>query len=113
MVERPEPEVGPRDVLIAVRAASLNPIDFKVRDGKVKLVIPLPPPIALGCDVAGVVERVGSGVTRFRAGDEVFARLEKRRMGGLAERVAAIEDVVAARRRTPRSRRPPRSRSPG
>lgn len=97
VVERPEPEVGPRDVLIAVRAASLNPIDFKIRDGKVKLVIPLPPPIALGCDVAGVVERVGSGVTRFRAGDEVFARLEKRRMGGLAERVAAIEDVVAAK----------------
>jgi NADPH:quinone reductase-like Zn-dependent oxidoreductase len=97
IVERPEPEVGARDVLIAVRAAGLNPIDFKIREGKVKLVLSLHPPIALGCDVAGVVERVGAGVTRFRAGDEVFARLEKNRMGGLAERVAANEDVVAAK----------------
>jgi NADPH:quinone reductase-like Zn-dependent oxidoreductase len=97
VVERPEPEVGPRDVLIAVKAASLNPLDFKIRDGKVKIVLPLKPPIALGCDVAGVVERVGASVTRFRAGDEVFARLEKGRMGGLAERAVAIEDVVAAK----------------
>jgi NADPH:quinone reductase-like Zn-dependent oxidoreductase len=97
LVERPEPEVGPRDVLIAVRAASLNPLDAKIRAGKVKLVLRLPPPVALGCDVAGVVERVGSSVTRFRAGDEVYARLEKARMGGLAERVAANEDVIAAR----------------
>lgn len=97
VVERPEPEVGPRDVLIAVKAASLNPLDAKIRAGKVKLVLRLTPPIALGCDVAGVVERVGAGVTRFRAGDEVFARLEKGRMGGLAERAVAIEDVVAAR----------------
>ncbi|HMG23026.1 MAG TPA: NADP-dependent oxidoreductase [Kofleriaceae bacterium] len=97
IVDRPEPEVGPRDVLIAVRAASLNPLDFKVREGKVKLVLPLRPPVALGCDVAGVVERTGAEVTRFRTGDAVFARLEKRRMGGLAERVAANHDVVAVK----------------
>src|SRR5512140_783175 len=97
VVDRPLPEIGPRDVLIAVKAASLNPLDAKIRDGKVKLVLPLPPPIALGCDVAGIVERTGEGVTRFRAGDEVFARLEKGRMGGLAERVAASEEVVAAK----------------
>jgi NADPH:quinone reductase-like Zn-dependent oxidoreductase len=95
IVERPEPEVGPRDVLIAVAAASLNPLDAKIRAGKLKLVLDLKPPVALGCDVAGIVERVGAEVTRFRAGDEVFARLEKRRMGGLAERVAADEAVVA------------------
>ena len=95
IIERPEPEVGPRDVSIAVRAASLNPIDFKIRDGKVKLVLRLRPPIALGCDVAGVVDHTGAEVTRFRAGDEVFARLEKGRMGGLAERAVADESVVA------------------
>jgi alcohol dehydrogenase len=97
VVDRPEPAVGPRDVLIAVKAAGLNPLDGKIREGKVKLVLPLSPPIALGCDVAGVVERVGPDVTRFRAGDEVFARLEKGRMGGLAERAVAHEDVVAAK----------------
>ena len=95
IVDRPVPEVGPRDVRIAVRAASLNPLDFKICDGKVKLVLAVKPPIALGCDVAGVVESVGSEVTRFRAGDEVFARLEKNRMGGLAELVSADEQVVA------------------
>jgi alcohol dehydrogenase len=95
IAERPEPEVGPRDVFVAVKAASLNPLDSRIRDGKVKLVLRLRPPIALGCDVAGVVDRVGAAVTKFRAGDEVYARLEEDRMGGLAERVAAADHVVA------------------
>lgn len=97
IVERNEPDLGARDVMIAVRAASLNPVDFKIRDGKLKLVLRLAPPIALGCDVAGVITAVGGEVTRFRVGDEVFARLEKDRMGGLAERVAADESVVAVK----------------
>lgn len=93
--ERPEPEVHPSDVLIDVAAASLNPLDFKLREGKVKLVLRLDLPQILGCDVAGRVRAVGSAVTRFKVGDEVFARLEKDRMGAFAERVAAHERVVA------------------
>jgi NADPH:quinone reductase-like Zn-dependent oxidoreductase len=95
LVDRHEPIVDARDVLIEVRAASLNPIDFKIREGKVKLVIAKKPPIALGCDVAGVVSAAGGEVTKFKVGDEVFARLEKMKMGGLSERVTAHEDVVA------------------
>jgi alcohol dehydrogenase len=95
IVDRDEPTVGPDDVLIAVRAASLNPIDFKLREGKLKLVLRLKPPIALGCDAAGVVEAVGANVTRFAPGDAVYARLEKDRMGGLARKVAANQRVVA------------------
>ena len=95
IAEREPPEVRPGDVRIAVRAASLNPLDYKIRAGKVKLALAARPPIALGCDVAGVVERVGAGVTRFAVGDEVYARLEKDRMGGLAELVSADERVVA------------------
>ena len=95
VVDRDEPRVGARDVLIEVRAASLNPLDYKIRQGKTKLVLPLKPPIALGCDVAGVVMATGGEATKFRVGDEVFARLEKLRMGGLAERVCADETVVA------------------
>jgi alcohol dehydrogenase len=98
--ERPEPSAGPRDVVIAVRAAGLNPLDVKLRDGKVRLVLKLHFPATLGCDVAGVVRAVGAEVTRFHAGDEVFARLEKARMGGLAEVVAADESVVALRPRS-------------
>lgn len=97
IARREPPEVRPGDVQIAVRAASLNPLDYKIRDGKVKLVLAARPPIALGCDVAGVVLRVGAGVTRFAIGDEVYARLEKDRMGGLAEVVSADERVVATK----------------
>jgi len=95
VAEVAEPVLGPRDVKIAVKAASLNPLDFKIRDGKVKLVLRLKPPVHLGCDVAGVVEAIGPEVTKFAVGDDVFARLEKLRMGGLAESVCADEGVVA------------------
>jgi len=94
--ERAEPSAGPRDVLIDVRAASLNPLDFKIRQGMLKLVRPARPlPIALGCDVAGVVREVGAEVKGFAAGDEVFVRLEKTRMGALSERAVADVSVVA------------------
>lgn len=91
------PAVHQRDVLITVRAASLNPIDFKLRDGKVKFVAKPALPTTLGCDVAGIVAAVGPRVTRWKPGDEVFARLEKGRMGGLAEQVATDENVIAAK----------------
>lgn len=93
--ERPSPTVGPRDVLIDVKAASLNPLDYKIRKGKAKPAIRVPLPIALGCDVAGTVVQVGQDVTTFAPGDAVFARLERLRMGGLAEQVAADVSVVA------------------
>jgi len=93
--ERPAPAVGPRDVLIDVRAASLNPIDFKLRQGKLKLVLKPPFPIGLGCDVAGVIAGRGAEATRFEIGDEVYVRLEKARMGGIAEQVAVDEAIVA------------------
>jgi len=95
VVDVAEPDLRARDVMISVRAASLNPLDYKIRDGKVKLVIRLKAPVRLGCDVAGVVTKIGPEVTRFAIGDEVFARLEKDRMGGLAEFAAADEAVVA------------------
>jgi NADPH:quinone reductase-like Zn-dependent oxidoreductase len=95
--DRPAPVVGPRDVLIDVKAASLNPIDFKLREGKLKLVLRMAFPIGLGCDVAGVIAGAGAEATRFKLGDEVYVRLEKARMGGLAEQVAADEAIVASK----------------
>ncbi len=95
IVDVPAPEVHSRDVLIDVRAAGLNPLDFKVRSGKAKLALPIKPPVALGCDVAGVVADVGPNVKEFAKGDEVYVRLEKLRMGGLAEQVCADASVVA------------------
>lgn len=97
LVERDAPELEPHDVRIRVKAASLNPLDFKIRQGKTKLVLDVKPPIALGCDAAGIVEAVGPAVTKFKVDDEVFVRLEKNRMGAFAELVCAHEDVVATK----------------
>ena len=69
-----EPTVGDRDVLVDIHAAGVNMLDAKIRDGDFKLVLPYKTPFILGHDLAGVVTRVGSAVTRFTVGDEVYGR---------------------------------------
>ncbi|MFD5319244.1 NADP-dependent oxidoreductase [Streptomyces sp. NPDC127098] len=71
-VELPRPKPGPSELLVAVRAAGLNPTDWKHRSGR-GFVDRLPR--VLGWDVSGVVEAVGYGVTLFKPGDEVFGML--------------------------------------
>ena len=66
------PPVGPDFVLIRNRAAGVNPVDTKIREGKLAGAFPSDFPLILGWDVAGVVEQVGPAVTMFRPGDEVF-----------------------------------------
>jgi NADPH:quinone reductase-like Zn-dependent oxidoreductase len=90
-----EPQPGPRDILVKVMAAGLNPLDFKIRQGALRMVQPFKLPIVLGSECAGVVEAVGIEVTRLKAGDRVFLRCEKNRMGAFAEMVAADESVTA------------------
>ena len=90
-----EPTVGDRDVLIDVHAAGVNMLDAKIRDGEFKLILPYTAPFSLGHDLAGVVNRVGSAVTRFTAGDEVCARVRDGRIGTFAERIAVHEDDLA------------------
>jgi NADPH:quinone reductase-like Zn-dependent oxidoreductase len=91
----PEPILKPRDVLIDVHAASLNPIDFKIRIGRLKPVRNFSFPIHLGFDVSGVVRKVGPQVTKFVAGEEVFATLDDQRMGAFSERAVADQAIVA------------------
>ncbi|WP_201982213.1 NADP-dependent oxidoreductase [Hymenobacter rubidus] len=93
--EMPEPLVKADDVLIQVKAASVNPVDFKIRDGQLKQVLPLRFPHILGNDAAGVVARIGANVTQFKPGDEVYARVDVDRMGAFAEYVAVNEAAVA------------------
>ena len=71
-VDRPEPKPG--EVLIKVRAAGVNPIDWKFRAGYLKQFMPLVLPYTPGLDVAGTVEVLGDGVTEFTVGDRVFGR---------------------------------------
>ncbi|WP_062203015.1 NADP-dependent oxidoreductase [Aureimonas sp. AU12] len=93
--DRQEPSPLPDDVVIAVRAAGLNQLDSKVRDGEFKLFLPYRMPLVLGHDVAGTVVRVGANVRRFQPGDEVYARPRDGRIGGFAEFIAVDEADVA------------------
>ncbi|MFD4411231.1 alcohol dehydrogenase catalytic domain-containing protein [Streptomyces sp. NPDC058476] len=74
----PEPVAGDGEVLIRVRAAGLNRIDYKVRQGAMRLVHRLALPQVAGSELSGVVEGVGAGVTRFAVGDRVFAGWTRR-----------------------------------
>jgi NADPH:quinone reductase-like Zn-dependent oxidoreductase len=93
--EMPEPEVRDNDVLVAIHAASLNPLDAKIRDGEFKLILPYRLPLILGNDVAGVVVRVGARVRGFKSGDEMYARPNQDRIGTFAELIAMDQADVA------------------
>lgn len=66
----PKPDPGPGEVLVRVKSAAINPIDLYLRSGAVPM--PLAFPYIGGCDLAGTVEAVGAGVSRFRSGDRVW-----------------------------------------
>jgi NADPH:quinone reductase-like Zn-dependent oxidoreductase len=87
------PEPGPNDVLVQVRAASVNPVDAKITRGYAGTSRPLPH--VLGRDCAGVVSEVGSAVTGFAAGDEVYGVADAGRWGTHAEFVAMPAATVA------------------
>ena len=94
-VDLPEPELRDDDVLVQIHAASINPLDLKIRDGDLKPLLPYKLPIVLGNDLAGTVIKAGSGVHRFKPGDEVYGRPDKDRIGAFAELIAINEDDVA------------------
>ncbi len=94
MTDMPKPTPGPQDVLIQVRAAGVNPIDWKIAEG-MRRTITFPMPLILGNEVAGVVSFVGSAVTNFKNGDEVFVRLDPTKCGGFSEFVAVDAKLVA------------------
>jgi NADPH:quinone reductase-like Zn-dependent oxidoreductase len=93
--ELPDPVPGQGDVIVAIAATSVNPLDCKLREGAFKVVLPYKMPLILGNDLAGTVVAVGPGVRRFKFGDEVFARPDKDRIGTFAERIAIAEADLA------------------
>jgi NADPH:quinone reductase len=96
----PKPQPGPGQILIKVRAAGVNPMDQKLADGAAKARMPATFPLVLGADVAGVVEAVGTGETKFSRGDEVFGQLLIPPLGSAgtyAEYVAVTENAPLAR----------------
>ncbi|MED1508910.1 NADP-dependent oxidoreductase [Bacillus proteolyticus] len=95
MAEVPTPEINEYEVLAEIHAASINPIDFKIRDGKVKMLLKYEMPPILGNDFSGVIVKVGSKVTHFKVGDEIYARPRKNKIGTFAEYIAIHEDDIA------------------
>jgi NADPH:quinone reductase-like Zn-dependent oxidoreductase len=92
-VQRPTP--GPDEVLIKVHAASVNPFDWKVRQGYLQQFLPMTLPLTLGWDFSGTVEAVGAGVTQFKRGNEVYASQDVTKGGAYAEYTIAKESDVA------------------
>ena len=90
---RPEPQAD--EVLIRVHAAGVNPIDWKIRAGHLKDILPVSFPLILGWDLSGVIEEVGPDATRFKKGDEVFSMPDPTRNGAYAEYIVVRESEVA------------------
>ncbi|SEW44760.1 alcohol dehydrogenase [Chitinophaga sp. YR573] len=90
-----EPVVKVNDVLVQVYAAGVNLLDSKIKNGEFKLILPYKMPLVLGHDVAGVITKIGASVTRFKVGDEVYARPADHRIGTFAELIAINEADVA------------------
>jgi NADPH:quinone reductase-like Zn-dependent oxidoreductase len=95
MVDAAEPVLGSNDVLVEIKAAAVNLLDSKIRDGEFKPLLAYKPPFTLGHDLAGTVIAVGSNVRRFKVGDEVYSRPRDHRIGTFAERLAVHESDLA------------------
>jgi NADPH:quinone reductase-like Zn-dependent oxidoreductase len=91
----PRPVLKPDEILVRVHAVGLNPIDTMIPKGTFKPILRFQLPATLGSDLAGVVVEVGDRVTRFKAGDAVFASIFDTRAGSLAEYAVAPEGVAA------------------
>lgn len=99
ITEVPRPTLRPDEMLVEVHAAGLNPIDNMITTGMFKPVLKFQLPAVMGSDLAGVVVEVGSSVTRFKPGDEVFASIFDQGTGSIAE-FAVVPQHLAARKPT-------------
>lgn len=84
-IDIPKPTPKEDQVIVKLHATSINPIDWKLREGYLNAMMPFEFPIILGWDVAGIVEEVGDHVQDFKVGDRVFARPETTNRGTYAE----------------------------
>ena len=93
--DAPRPWIKPDDLLIRVRAAAVNPVDWKIREGYLQGFLNHHLPLILGWDVAGTVIEVGPEATGFKVGDEVYARPDIERDGSYAEFIAVKASEAA------------------
>jgi NADPH:quinone reductase-like Zn-dependent oxidoreductase len=94
----PPPSPGPAQVLVKVHAAGVNPVDWKIRNGSLRLLVPIKFPVIPGFEVSGHLEEIGTEAAKagWNVGDEIVSYLNDRRgAGGYAEYVAVDASVVA------------------
>jgi len=96
--EAPTPTPKAGEVLVKVHAASVNPVDWKIREGHMKAMIPVQFPATLGCDFAGVIEAVGPDVTEWQVGQSVFGAPAMSN-GTYAQYVVAASQTIAEKPR--------------
>lgn len=92
---RPQPAAG--QLLVRVKAAGVGPWDALIREGKVVLQ---PLPLTLGSDLAGIVEAIGTGVSGFRTGDEVYGATNEQFSGAYAEYAVPFASMMAQKPKT-------------
>jgi NADPH:quinone reductase-like Zn-dependent oxidoreductase len=99
LLELPEPKVPPDFVKIQIRAAGVNPVDWKIREGRSEPRFPVVFPVVPGWDAAGIVAEVGPAVTEFAPGDEVYAYCRKHFLGeGTYAEYVSVPDTYVARK---------------
>ena len=93
------PEIGREQVLVRVKAAGVNPVDWKIREGYVAELFPHELPLIPGWDMAGIIESVGDNVSTFKQGDEIYGyvRLQTVQFGSFAEFAPADAPMLAAK----------------
>ncbi|MDX6916294.1 NADP-dependent oxidoreductase [Pectobacterium carotovorum] len=91
----PRPEIKDHEILVKIHAVGLNPIDYMIPEGTFKPILRFTLPAVIGSDLAGTVVETGSKVTRFRAGDAVYASIFDMDNGSLSEYVAVPENAAA------------------
>lgn len=92
----PKPEVGEDELLIEMRAASVNPIDWKVMKGDVKIIFDYKMPHVLGNDGSGVIVGLGANANKFKVGDEVYFRPGKKKIVGTFAEFCSVKQDEAA-----------------
>jgi NADPH:quinone reductase-like Zn-dependent oxidoreductase len=100
ITQAPRPEPGRGQLLVRVKAAGVNPLDWMVAEGKARSWLDHRLPLTLGWELAGIVEKLGSDASRFKPGDEVFGMIDLAGDGADAELVVCNEQALASKPRS-------------
>lgn len=95
LVDIPQPQVNEFEVLVEIKSTAVNLLDSKIRDGEFKILLPYKTPFVLGHDLAGIVKSLGTRTSKFKVGDEVYARPRDHHQGTYAEYIAVHEDDLS------------------